>query len=49
MLKLLSDLIGQPVISERDGAPVGRVRTAVFDGDKGKVLAYRLDGSGDFP
>lgn len=42
MLKLLSDLIGQPIISERDASPMGRVRSTVFDAAKGKVLAYRL-------
>ncbi|HEY8108610.1 MAG TPA: PRC-barrel domain-containing protein [Patescibacteria group bacterium] len=47
MLKLLSDLAGQPVVSERDGAPVGRVREVVFDAAKGKVLAYRLAGPRD--
>ncbi|MEX2043576.1 MAG: PRC-barrel domain-containing protein [Patescibacteria group bacterium] len=44
MLKLLSDLTGQPVVSERDGTPAGRVRQPVFDAAKGKVLAYRLGG-----
>jgi sporulation protein YlmC with PRC-barrel domain len=47
MLKLLSDLIGQPVVSERDGASIGRVRSVAFDAEKGKVLAYRLAGSAD--
>lgn len=44
MLKLLSDLADQPVVSEREGAPVGRVRRTVFDATKGKVLAYRIGG-----
>ena len=45
MLKLLSDLVGQPVVSERDGTAIGRVQTVVFDAGKGKVVAYRFRGS----
>ncbi len=42
MLILLTNVIGRPVVSGQDGAPVGKVAAAVFDGARGKLVAYRL-------
>ncbi len=42
MLKLLSTIVGQPVVSQRDAAPIGAVREAIADPASAKVIAYRV-------
>lgn len=44
MLRLVSDLVGVPIVAEADGQALGRCTGIVFDSEKGKVLAFGLAG-----
>jgi uncharacterized protein YrrD len=45
MLRLLTNIYGLPVIVQASGTPLGNVERAIFDADKGKVMAYSIRGS----
>lgn len=48
MLRLLTTIIGLPVVSQRQGAPVAAIRATVCDPAAGKVIAYRVDTAPGF-
>jgi sporulation protein YlmC with PRC-barrel domain len=48
MLKLLSTIIGQPVISQRDGIKLTTVTGVVGDASSGKIVAYRVASTPGF-
>lgn len=48
MLRLLSTIIGHPVISQHEGAPVAVITEAIGDPATAKVIAYRVNTAPGF-
>lgn len=46
MLRLLTHIYGLPVIAQAAGTPITTIDEAVFDSDKGKVVAYKVKERG---
>lgn len=44
MLKLLSNLRGQPVVAQQLGKPIGAIDDWVIDPERGQVVAFELTG-----